>query len=153
MIILEDDYVEHFGTKGMKWGVRKKSSSGGEKKGMSDKTKKRVKIGVGAAVVVGAAAAAIILSRNSGRSVGSLNSSTKNVGKGVAKEVLRNRVRVAARPHNPRRPVMNADAQKWIKEFSAKQTVLNRDANADLRTRDNALNIPFANRSYLRDWN
>jgi hypothetical protein len=35
--MIEENFIEHFGTKGMKWGIRKKSSGG--KKGKKGKTK------------------------------------------------------------------------------------------------------------------
>lgn len=57
---LDEDLLVHFGIKGMRWGVRKSSSSGGSsKKKMS--TKKKVAIGAG--VAVGAAAVAFALTR------------------------------------------------------------------------------------------
>jgi len=53
-----NEFLEHFGVKGMKWGQRKsRSSDGTQKQGMS--TKKKVAIGVG--VAVGAAAVTMLL--------------------------------------------------------------------------------------------
>jgi hypothetical protein len=52
-----DNALEHYGVKGMKWGVRKDRTS-------AEKTaarKKKKKILVGAAIVVGAGAAAVVL--------------------------------------------------------------------------------------------
>jgi hypothetical protein len=53
-----EDILEHFGAKGMKWGVRKEQATSGSgptvKKGMS--TKKKVAIGVGVGVAVAGSA-------------------------------------------------------------------------------------------------
>ena len=60
---LDEDLLVHFGVKGMRWGRRKDSSSGGssDKKPMS--TKKKVAIGAGVAVAAaGAAAVAYMMS-------------------------------------------------------------------------------------------
>lgn len=58
-----DETLEHFGVKGMKWGVRNDTSGGtsGEKPGWS--TKKKVAVGAGAAatVIVGAIVAKKVL--------------------------------------------------------------------------------------------
>lgn len=72
-----EEVLEHFGRKGMKWGVRNKTKSSGQlHKGMS--TKKKVAIGVGVATVaIGAAATAYYLHKN-----GKLSLSTAAKGGG-----------------------------------------------------------------------
>lgn len=59
MIIDEAAYLEHFGIKGMHWGVRKTSDSGDTPKKMS--TRAKVITGSAAALVVGSLATSIIL--------------------------------------------------------------------------------------------
>ncbi len=57
MIIEEDIYLEHFGIKGMQWGVRKsKTSSSKGTKGKIN-TKKKVAIGVGVGITIAAGSA------------------------------------------------------------------------------------------------
>lgn len=60
-----DDFIEHFGKKGMKWGVRKAPDSGssGKSGGMSDKNKKRLKVAGGVAVAAAVAAGGFALNR------------------------------------------------------------------------------------------
>lgn len=64
-----DDFIEHFGRKGMKWGVRKASDStssggsSGKSGGISDKNKKRLKVAGGVAAAVAVAAGGYALNR------------------------------------------------------------------------------------------
>jgi hypothetical protein len=56
-------YLEHFGKKGMKWGVRKDDSSGGSstpRKKMSPNTK----VAIGATIALGATTAAFLMSKH-----------------------------------------------------------------------------------------
>lgn len=55
---LDEDLLVHFGIKGMKWGVRKRSDSDGNAK---PKMSTKKKVAIGATVAVGAAAVAYIL--------------------------------------------------------------------------------------------
>lgn len=66
MIIDEEVYLEHFGKKGMKWGVRKDSSS--DSKRVSNK-KKAVAVGV---LVVGAAFTIAVLKKNGNTPISSI---------------------------------------------------------------------------------
>ncbi len=59
MIIEEDIYLEHFGVKGMQWGVRRNRSSGSSSKSSSSSRKKlAVKVAIGTIAVAGILATA-----------------------------------------------------------------------------------------------
>jgi hypothetical protein len=60
-----DDFLAHYGIKGMRWGVRKADDSDSSpRKGLSDGQKKALKVGAGVAAVAGAAVVATILVKN-----------------------------------------------------------------------------------------
>lgn len=149
-----DEILEHFGVKGMRWGVRNRRSSDGTKKGFSDKQKRNIKIGLAGAAVVGTAVAAVILANNSGRSLSSLRGPAMRVGSAAAKNVVNNvgSTKASSVPRPTRKSVLPEADRKWIEEFSKRQTQINRSANEDLRRRDNDLNVPVYMRTYLPDW-
>jgi len=63
--ITRDEALEHFGIKGMHWGVSKAVRNEGDSPhGLSSNQKKAVAIGAGAAVLAGLAATGYILNRN-----------------------------------------------------------------------------------------
>lgn len=59
-----NDFLEHFGVKGMRWGVRKKEESSGEESSQKKKnTKRNVAIIIGSAVGVAAVTAGVIYAK------------------------------------------------------------------------------------------
>jgi hypothetical protein len=167
---LED--LQHFGVKGMKWGVRKarapstKSSSDDEvKTGMSN----RKKAIIGAAVVTGVVVAGLVVAKHKGVTVSSVrNTLQKKVGeraatkaiekvatrkqKSITEQALSNSQRQQIAAARQRMAQNRANHDRTMREFYANQTRINREANAQLRTWDNDLNIPIHQRSYLPDW-
>ena len=160
-----DDVLEHFGVKGMKWGVRKQrttsSSSGGSKKeGMSAKKKRAIQV-----AVVGGALVAGVLLAHQGRTRLSSTGSAASRGSSVAGRILSSRGRTSARNVSSA-PKITAAQRRQIAQIRAGRrqaaataaTIRNdmarlvREANADLRARDNAIGIPFSERSYLTEW-
>ena len=83
MIIDEEAYIEHFGVKGMRWGVRKDRSSGDvmDKRPMDKKeVAKKIAIGLGVlTVAVGAAYAGKTLSQNGSLRLRDIKPPTKTV--------------------------------------------------------------------------
>lgn len=63
---LGEEYLEHFGIKGMHWGVRRSDSSGGSSSNSSSKTDKNTKrkIALGASVAIGTIGAIYLLRKN-----------------------------------------------------------------------------------------
>lgn len=99
--ITYDDYLEHFGVKGMKWGVRKDRKKSNQQNNQdvsldgSEQAKKKLdlkdprvkKAAVAAAGVTAIVAGAYVLSKG-GVSVNSLNRSTVKKGSEKAKDIL-----------------------------------------------------------------
>jgi hypothetical protein len=65
---LDEALLEHHGIKGMRWGVRRKSTSGDH----SNFKRNAKRVGVGVLAVGGVAAAAYVLSKHGGSSVSSI---------------------------------------------------------------------------------
>jgi len=82
--ITREEALEHFGIRGMKWGVRRESQSEGDSHGLSSNQKKAIAIGAGAAILAGAAATGYILNRNGNVPMHTLlkGSTSMFVGKG-----------------------------------------------------------------------
>jgi hypothetical protein len=57
-----DEFLAHFGVKGMRWGVRRDGEQTTE--GLSDRQKKALKVGAGVAVVAGAGVVSVMLARS-----------------------------------------------------------------------------------------
>lgn len=154
------EFLEHFGVKGMRWGVRKERDSSGsdgssEKKGLSNKQKAAVIAGSAVLVAAGALFVASKM-RNSGNSSfgNPLQQAMINRGKQWAAVRKTEAKRVSdIRSGNAARKVGVSESHAaFVKAFKEKQTLLNRAANADLRAKDNELNVPIHLRSYLPDW-
>lgn len=83
MIVDEDVYLEHFGVKGMKWGVRREkqeTQTTGNEALKKDNSSRNRKFAAGVAVVAGTVAVAAILNRRGGikvSSLGNLSSTTR----------------------------------------------------------------------------
>lgn len=68
-----DEFLEHFGTKGMKWGVRKQPTSSGSSKPKHSKKK----IVAGAVVAAGVVGVGVILAKNHNIKVGEIQRNAK----------------------------------------------------------------------------
>ena len=69
---MSDAYLEHFGVKGMRWGVRKDHSAGEPKTPMSKRKKVAVGVSTGLAIATGAALVASTLMSSGSVSTSSL---------------------------------------------------------------------------------
>ena len=79
---MSDAYLEHFGVKGMRWGVRKGHSEVEPKTPMSKRTKVAVGVSTGLAIATGAAFVASSLMNSGSKSASSLpRYSTGNLDK------------------------------------------------------------------------
>ena len=167
-----DDVLEHFGVKGMRWGVRKERSSGSGSSGGKEKTSKK-KRAIQVAAVAGAIAAGVIIAHHSGVRVSSLRGSSSlpsGLAPGnrssIAKSALRSqnimskliakegRTRASSIPHVPAMPRrrITRSAAGDIAKMRAEIADSIRAANSELRANDNRLNIPIHARSYLTEW-
>ena len=82
--ITRDEALEHFGIKGMHWGVSKAVRNEGDSPhGLSSNQKKAVAIGAGAAVLAGLAATGYILNRNGNVPMHTLIRRSTNAVKGT----------------------------------------------------------------------
>ena len=117
-----DEFLTHVGVKGMHWGVRRgKTQQDSNKK--SNAKKVAAGVGIGVAVVAGAAVATALL-HNHG------NVKVSNIPKPTSKTVTSN--------------------AKLIESLTHNHNVRVRELNNELRRKDNLLQIPFAQRSYLQ---
>lgn len=207
---LED--LEHFGVKGMKWGVRKERSAADRRGKSKDEKSAKRRRAAQIAVVAGVVVAGAIIAHRSGVRMSSFSNApgSSTVARSLAREralvgasrsreaatiaasrareqaavqagarrtaAVLNRVgqqRFSAIPMPPvgggstrasnrflrnnrlassgrPRPVSRANEIAALRSSIA-DTI--RSANADLRARDNSLNIPFSQRSYIPEWN
>lgn len=144
----------HFGIKGMHWGVRKSRDSGGSGSSSAPKqkmsTKKKVLLGVGAGIAVGAATAAFILAKRGGIRVPKAETIKKDLG------VIR-KTASAFKPLDPSPFQMRLDAgmaahRNAMDRVGAQQLTdkLWRDAAKVSRTaRENAMKDYALNRSLI----
>lgn len=136
-----DDVLEHFGVRGMRWGVRNQRSSG---EGNSSKKKRAVKIAVGAGVVIaGAAFATLMIRKHGSTSIKTLASrdNAARVGAGFMAAS-----KIASRPRITKSA--SADIAKMRAEIAASIKA----ANSQLKETDNRLNIPIYQREYINEW-
>ena len=162
-----DEFLEHFGKKGMKWGVRNqpKTSTSAKSKEPKRKLTTGQKRALTVAVVGGAAIAAGVLAHRSGVRMSSVSQSAQalRVGKTQSQDILRRmgseRFSAIPMPPAPRaapsrpRSQSTSRSNNDISAMRSSIASLVRDANADLRKRDNDLNVPFSQRTYLTEWN
>jgi len=76
-----DDFLAHYGVKGMRWGVRREGDAAGSstpsKRGLSEGQKRALKIGAGLAVTAGAALTVSMLIKNGTIPVSRISAATK----------------------------------------------------------------------------
>ena len=121
MITDVDDFLTHVGVKGMHWGVRRAKNK--EESNKSTAKKVAIGAGIGVALVAGAAVATALL-HNHG------NVKVSNIPKPTSKTMTSN--------------------AKLIESLTHNHNVRVRELNNELRRKDNLLQIPFAQRSYLQ---
>jgi hypothetical protein len=187
-----DEFLEHFGVKGMHWGVRKARTTSGKKSAANEqKTSKKVRalqITALAGVIVGAA----VLAHHAGVKPSSFNQNSIRTGMGETRRLMSDigRVRASSIPKAPFHvkpgaipmgpvrtsgsrsaipmPPVRGTSSRSVRNRASTRSLLSkpgeidalrssiartvREANSELRARDNALNVPFAQRTYLKEW-
>jgi anti-sigma-K factor RskA len=123
-----DEFIlEHFGTKGMKWGVRKAPKNA--RKADKEKVERRRKNVKRASIVLGSAAAATAIA----------------VGAMYAKKHMTVPVRKI--------PSTTSDQHKaFIEAFNNRQATINKNANDSLRDLYERNSTPIHMRDYLSNW-
>lgn len=140
MIVEEAYYLEHYGKKGMKWGVRggrkahpRSAEEEARRKEIFGKVKKGAKIAAVVGVVgVGALAAAKYMGAHG---------STKLAD-----------IPQAAKPNPAVSNAIKAASAKRIADLKESHNKLMDAANADLIRRDKLMEIPIRDRTYLTKW-
>ena len=110
-----DDFLAHYGVKGMRWGVRKaddSDSGSSTRKGLTEGQKKALKVGAGVAAITGAAVVTGILAKNGKLPVAQLSRGVQ------AASNARAAARLASSPHVFRGKV--ADAGQGARNVAAK---------------------------------
>ena len=163
-----NNYLKHFGVKGMHWGVRKIRSnaksnepSSGIRRTIEEHPVAAVRVAKVTAIAGTAIAAGIIAHRSGVRLPDIRSSPSISSGSAKSADILRNvgQQRFSAIPMPPiggfakPRVRQTTSASGDIKAMRSSIATLIKAANSDLRANDNRLNIPFAQRSYIPEWN
>lgn len=122
MIVEENVYLEHFGTKGMRWGVRKHRDEAERAARFSDKTKRNLKIGAGVATAAALTVGTVYATRYVGANGGRLMSQIS----GSASRVLQGQQAVSAIMRSP-------EHQRNVAQLNAARQQTNQRIAADLR--------------------
>jgi hypothetical protein len=153
------EFLEHYGVKGMKWGVRRKRSrsSGGsdsndsqspQQKAVADqaaKFKRRAAFGLGVAAV-GTAATMYHLGKS-----GNMPAKEIAVDKHLRKAAQLRQSIGSAKAPKPKTKMKFSDSGD-LAAMKAKAASAVKEANAMLREQDDKLGIPFPEREYLKEW-
>ena len=168
MIIEESDYLEHFGVRGMRWGVRKKRDASGEQSSSKkvkqpltpEQIQRRVNIGLavaGGAIFVGK----VVLASRANKRIASRgvrdlkgDQARSDMITKLIQGVGKTKVKDVRPPPGAKKKMggMSDETKKFIADFTAKQNHIIRDANGGLKAADDALQIPFPLREYLDEW-
>lgn len=126
-------FLEHYGVKGMHWGVRN------DPKPMNQKPSgftRNEKIMLGGSVVLGTIVATQLLTKHRGLKVASLHTTSTKT-----RALMKEHVRLSD---------LSDSTQIFMKEFSAKQASLTKSANEDLKNLYKMNETPIAIREYLK---
>lgn len=169
MIMDEGDYLEHFGVKGMKWGVRKQRTPSNEVSSTPKKKKltpeqKASLIKTGIIVASGAIAVGNILWAMRDPSAKTPNLKIKRGNPSIrSKEAERwlrqnkfqntkvNDIRPSAEAKK-KLAEMSPEAKKWISDFTSKQNDIIDASNGDLQEMYRKGQVPLPAREYLDRW-
>jgi hypothetical protein len=164
MIIDEAGYLEHFGVKGMRWGHRKQRESGErsppKKKLTPEQRQRRIRIAF--AVASGAIFVGQVMLESRGhkarhaKGVRALQNerSRQEFADNVVKMAGKTKVSDIRPPKAARKAIaeMSPETKKFISEFSAKQSLINKGANLDLKDLYEKGQVPLHAREYLSAW-
>jgi hypothetical protein len=143
------DFLEHFGVKGMKWGVRRERSSGSEEGSSKRSGKEKAVTALKVSAVLGAGLAAAILLKKSGVSVSSLRNGAHATRVAAGKTAAN----VAANQANQKfassvaRPKGNSPA---VTAFNKQMKQMYAEMNASMKAHDNEFNVPIPERLTLQ---
>jgi len=146
--------IEHAGVKGMHWGVRKRDAPRGSSSELAkaDHSARNKKIAISAGIGVAVAASLFAGHRylytgggSNARAVGKLatESSLRRVGSTPAKAIKTPSAATLRR---------SAEHQAFMKQFAAKQDLINKAANLDLKRGYERGMVPIPKREFLPSW-
>lgn len=132
MIVSDPEVIEHYGVKGMRWGVRKRRESGSTSSGR-EKVKTAAKASAAVLIAAGAGYAAYSVNKNANLKVSQIRSSSPKalkVGSETARRIAQQRMTFyqTAKAHNESVKLADAQLKEWNNKF----------------------NVPIPERSYLR---
>lgn len=152
-----DIFLEHFGAKGMKWGVRKaKVKQTFSKSNPKAKRNKRIVAGV---VATGVVVAGALIAHKSGIRVSSFRRSSSSKGSAKSAQILakigQERFKAIPMPPVPKTMPKPPRARPGLSEAKLLRSSIAsmiKSTNSDMRKYDNDNNVPFANRLQLKEW-
>jgi hypothetical protein len=141
--------VEHFGTKGMHWGITTTIDAKAVNKPKRPKQQMRLEkkkkfrnVSIGVGLIGGGAVVAALIARHNKLKIKDINQTRQSAQK--AKDLIDANRNVKVK--------LSSEHRKFLSEFGAKQSLINKGANEDLKKLYTLAETPIRDRGYLPSW-
>jgi hypothetical protein len=147
-----EDYLEHFGVKGMRWGVRRERTSGFSDKVTKEDANRARNKKIAATVGVGLVVGAVLLAGANKRKRSSLGS-TKS-GQEAAKRIVSSmgKTPTSSIKTPSAKPKISKETSDLIRRISDSHNEQLRLANVDLKAGYERNQVPLNLREYIPQW-